>query len=99
MQFTVDGQSYEFDEDRMTFAQGRDVEKATGMTVKEVGESASRGSLTAVQALVWVAMKATRPALKFSDLDDLAIADVEFGSDEPAAGEAADPTPAAAAAS
>lgn len=76
--FTVDGTKHEFDDDKMTFAEGKAMEKAIGVPFKELGKRAKSGYLDAVQAFVFVAMKRSEPTLRFSDLDDRAIADFEF---------------------
>ena len=78
MKFAVDGKDYEFDDASMTFAEGRAIEKVTGVPFGEVGTLAKKGSMTAIQAMVWVAMKRAEPTLKFSDLDDRPISSVEF---------------------
>lgn len=87
---TLDGASHTIDVDRLTFAEGRAVERVTGQSIGDVMKNMS---LTAVQALTWVAIKRDQPELKFSDLDDRAISDVQLdaGQDEP------DPTQPAAA--
>jgi hypothetical protein len=70
---TLDGATHTIDVDRLTFAEGRAVERVTGQTL---GDVMTHMSLTAVQALTWVAIKRDQPELKFSDLDDRAISDV-----------------------
>ncbi len=97
MIFTIDGVKHEFDEDKLTFAEGRALERVTGHSFGEMGEAAKRGDLTTLQAFVWVAMKRAEPTLTFSDLDDRSIGDFTFEGtdDEPAEDEAADPTDAA----
>ena len=92
MRFTVDDKAYDYDDATMTFAEGRAIEKATGRTFGEIGELAKSGSLSAIQALVWVAMKRTEPTLKFSDLDDRAISAFDFDDAEPDEDAGADPT-------
>lgn len=88
MQFKVDGEVFDFDENRLTFAEARALEHRTGVPFSKVGESAQDGGIDALQALIWIAMKRQQPTLMFSDLDDLAISDIEFVTEE---GEA-DPT-------
>ena len=92
MRFTVDDKAYDYDDATMTFAEGRAIEKVTGRTFGEIGELAKTGSLSAIQALVWVAMKRTEPTLKFSDLDDRAISAFTFDDPEPEPGDPTDPT-------
>ena len=79
---TVQGEPHSIDLERVTFAEARAIERVTG---KDFGDVASTKSVTGVQALVWVAVKRDQPELKFSDLDDWAIADVEpdWQEDEP----------------
>lgn len=79
---TIEGTKHSIDLDRLTFAEGRAIEKVTG---SDFGDVVRMRSLTGVQALVWVTVKRTQPMLKFSDLDDWAINDVDFdmNADEP----------------
>lgn len=80
MKFTVDGTQHEFDEERMTFGEGRAIEKVTGYAFGEVGEHGKE--LAVIQAFVWVALKRSEPTLQFSDLDDRNIGDFEFEQDD-----------------
>ena len=83
MKFTANGETVEFDESRMLFAEARAIESVTGMTVKAMFEALTDGSATALQALVWVAFKRKNPALKFSDLDTWDINDLGVGDEVP----------------
>ena len=80
--FVHAGVTYEFTS-RMTFAEGRAVEKFTGHVIAELGEPNVRGSSVVLQAMMWVAMKRVAPELKFTDLDDMSIDDFEFLPDDP----------------
>ena len=80
--FVYDGTTYTFTS-RMTFAEGRAVEKFTGHVIAELGEANVRGSSVVLQAMMWVAMKRVTPELKFTDLDDMSIDDFEFLPDDP----------------
>lgn len=84
MRFSVDGDTHEFDEERLTFGEGRALETVTGYAFGELSQHASAGELTVVQAFIWVALKRKEPTLKFSDLDDRAISEFEFLEDEAA---------------
>jgi hypothetical protein len=91
MKFVVNGVKYEFDEDKVTFAEARAVEKVTGRTMAEVMRSGVE-DVTTMQAIIWVAMKRADPTLKFADLDDTPVGDVEFiPEDEPAPAAELDP--------
>lgn len=97
MRFTVKGEVHEFDENSITFAEARALEKVTGLTMATIGAAAKGGSVTVVQALVWIACKRSATTLTFSDIDDWPISSVEIASDEPDADEAEpDPTEVAA---
>lgn len=90
--FTVDGVEYEMVQwDRVTFAEGRAIEKITGSKYAEL-VAAGGASLDFLQALVWVSMKRKTPDVTFDDLDDMVIdIDLDVTEDEGAA-EEADPT-------
>lgn len=89
----ANGETHTLDLDRMLFAEGRAIEKVTGSTFGEFGQAMQAGSLTAIQALVWVAVKRTHPETKFSDLDEWEIGAVELTVEDEEA--EADPTEAA----
>jgi len=99
LKITANGVTYEFDPDRMTFAQGRDIEAVTGEPIAAFGENLKRGDLTALQALVWAAARRTQPDLDFSDLDDWVVGELDIDSDDAdAEADAADPQLAVASA-
>lgn len=98
MKFSHGDREFEFDENRLTFAEARAVERVTGITMAEAMDAASKGSALAMQAYMWIAMKRADPPLKFSDLDDMSLADFAFTTDEPEAEPEPDPTPVADAA-
>lgn len=70
MRINMEGRTAEIDQQRLTFAEGRAVEKVTGLSFVDFGKALGGGSVTALQALIWVAFKRSEPTLKFSDLDD-----------------------------
>lgn len=82
LRFSIEGRGqYQLDTNRLTFAEGKAIERATGKTFKEVGEFAKRGSLEAIQAFVFVAMKRTEPTTRFTDLDEVDLGDLKFEDD------------------
>lgn len=89
LRFTVDGVKHEFDPTKLTFGEGRALERVTGYPFKDIETHATAGELTVLQAFVWIAMKRQDPTLQFSGLDDVSLADIEFHGDD---GEAPDPT-------
>lgn len=97
MKFSVDGTKYEFDEEKMSFGEGRELEQKTGYPIGELPRHTQGDAMemTVVQAFIWVAMRRENPDLKFSDLDDMSLGDVEFHNDEEPEGEGepANPTP------
>lgn len=91
LKFSVDGTKHEFDSDRITFGEARAIEKVVGYPFGDLGKHMQALEMTTVQAVIWVAMKRADTTLKFSDLDDLSIGDVELHDDEPEEGESPDP--------
>ena len=89
--FSVNGVTYELLDETMTFAEARALEKVTGYSFKAITQDPDVStSPNVLQAMLWVSMKRTEPTLAFSDLDDLAIASVEWEDDEapdPSSGE------------
>ena len=75
LKVTIDGEKTEVDLDKLTFAEGRAIEKVTG---KEFREAITSQSLTSVQAIIWVTWKRHHPGVAFSDFDDRAITDIEI---------------------
>lgn len=105
MKFIVDGVDYEYNEDHISFAEAKAVEKKGGMTLAEIGDTKYLPTQV-MQAMIWVGMKRQRPTLLYDDLEEMDIGEVRFKSDAPdpadegeeaAAGEAPDPTGAVAA--
>ena len=92
MRFTAHGETFELDPQRLMFAEARAVEKVTGLTFKEYGGALSSGSMTAMQAFMWVAAKRVHPELTFSDLDEWEVSDFALESEGESEGEATDPT-------
>jgi hypothetical protein len=83
------------EQDKLTFAEARAVERVTGHSFGQISSDEDvASSATVTQALLWVSMKRAEPELKFSDLDDMAIGDFEWDEPEPEQGEAPDPTDA-----
>ena len=81
--FTIGGETFDLVDSKLTFAEARAIEKYTGHTFQELtANEAIRGSAASTQALIWVSMKRRRPEMKFSDLDDVAIDEIEWSTDE-----------------
>jgi len=98
MRFVANGVKYEFDDTKLTFAEGKALQGKTKMTLAEVQEAVQKFDVVAVQGLVWVAMKRQDPTLRFEDLEDEALGSFEFLEDEeipPVEEQTPDPTDAA----
>lgn len=77
--FTIDGQTYEMVENRFSFKEGRDLEQVTGYTFQQItADAALQGSLVVTQAMLWLSMRRDRKDLKFSDLDNVNIDEIEW---------------------
>lgn len=97
MTFMVNGEPYELDVERLTFAEARAFESHSGISFIESMENPQmRASIDALQALVWIAVKRKEPTTKFSDLDDVEISSIVTEDEDEEAGDEgeADPTPA-----
>lgn len=79
MKFSVKGEVYDFADDQITFRDGRDLERVTGVKFDENGmaDFVHEAGLAGFQAIVWIAMRKKDPELKFSDVDDLPIASIQ----------------------
>lgn len=93
MKFTIDGTVYEMAQSKVTFAEARAVEKVTGYTFKEISTNpAIQNATDVIQAMIWISMKRSNPTLLFSDIDNVAIDDIEWESDPEADEGTEDPT-------
>ena len=71
MTITALGQTVKFDEKHILFAEGRELEKLTGTSgLAEVFEHVAALNSSAIQALVYVALRRHNPSINFSDLDN-----------------------------
>lgn len=82
LRFRLNGMPAAIDPDKLMFAEARAIERATGKTLKEVMAELERGSIEALQALLWTARRRHEPGLKFSDLDESTFMDLELMPDE-----------------
>lgn len=90
MKFVANGVKYELDDSKLTFAEARAVEKVTGKSMGDIGRTGF-DSAEILQAMIWVAMKREDPTLKHSDLDDMAIGDIEMIPEDDEQEASADP--------
>jgi hypothetical protein len=102
LEFTVNGEVYGLDVDRLTFAEARAFESHSGVSFVEAMENPkTRTTIDALQALVWIAVKRKEPTTKFSDLDDVElgsiVSDEEEAEPDPTRAEAVTPIAPAAA--
>lgn len=103
MKFIVRGIDYPWDHQRLTLREARDAEKATGVPINDLlrdfngrkHETGARG-MDGYAAFLWVAMRRSDPAVKFEDVLDLDVSEVDENWDDeitPAADEVTDETP------
>jgi hypothetical protein len=77
-----DKQEWEFKPDRLMTTEAEAIERVTGMTYGEFGESLMKGGMTARRSMVWVLRKRNgEPTLKFRDVD-FPVGDVEITLDD-----------------
>ena len=92
MRITVDGQVYEYDQDRLMASEARKLKMYTGMSMSQFGKAAQEEDIDAIVFVVWLCRyRAGETDLKFSEVDfDLASMVIEQDDEEVA--EAARPT-------
>ena len=89
--YTVAGEVFELlSAEDLLFAEARAIQKVTGVSLGALLES--DGDVDALQGLLWVSMKRTRPDMKFSDLDEVPIGSIDYDDDGPEPEAAPDPT-------
>lgn len=95
VKFTLGDRTGEIDLDKLMFSEGRAIEKVCGETLGEWSKKLQDGSILAIQALAWIALKRGNPGLSFSDLDDEQInaIDIDYGAaDKTETADPVDPT-------
>lgn len=84
--FSISGVDYELDTNSMLMSECVDIEKVTGTTYTKWEAAIGEGSMTALKAGLWIAVRRKQPDLKFSEFD------FSWGDFEVAQDEAEDPT-------
>ncbi|MGH3693235.1 MAG: hypothetical protein ACRDRX_04415 [Pseudonocardiaceae bacterium] len=90
--FTIDGDEYRFDDDKLSVEEAIAVEDATGMGVRMFHIGITMSSAKALKCLVWLAKKRAGQAVR---LDDVTFDCMDLLRDlrrEEPAGDASDPT-------
>lgn len=81
----ADPRKFEFDPTKLMNPEAEAIERVTKMTFGEWGTAVTKGSMTAVHALLWVMLKRSDPTLAY-DAVQFSLADVDFElSDEESA--------------
>lgn len=81
--FLVGGEQFDLiDEEDLLFAEARAMQKHTGKNLGVLVQGIEEGDMDALQAFMWVSMKRVKPELKFTDLDDLPLAEFDVVDDE-----------------
>jgi hypothetical protein len=77
-----DKREWQFKPDRLLTTEAEAIERVTGMTYADFGESLMNGGMTARRAMVWVLRKRNgEPELKFRDVD-FPVGDVDIDLDD-----------------
>lgn len=85
MKIVVEGTAHEVDPSKLTFGEAKRIEQVTGLTFSKWGEQLQAGSITALQALVWILVRRRSPEARFDDIDDIEFGQVEMVADDPPA--------------
>jgi hypothetical protein len=86
MRIRVKGVEHDVDPSKLSFGEGKAIEKSTGLTFKAFAEQLADGSVTALSVFVWILVRRSDPEFRFDDVDDLGMDELEFVTD-PAPGE------------
>jgi hypothetical protein len=85
MRFIYKGTKYEYNEDKLTFAEAKAFEKVAGATIPALQTGRAERDSQVIQAMMWSAMKRQEPTLKYEDLEEITFEEFEFlPDDEPA---------------
>ena len=68
-EFKINEETYELDTENLLMSECIAIEKVTGFTWSEWETSVTNGSMSALKAGLWVAVKRKQPELRFSDFD------------------------------
>jgi hypothetical protein len=79
--FKINNDAFELDTEKLLISECIAVEKVTGLTWSEWEEAVAKGSMTALKAGLWVAVKREQPELRFSEFD-FSWGDFEVPEDE-----------------
>lgn len=93
MKFRVDGESYNFDEDRLLVSEARVIKKQAGMGLTEWSEGLQNGDPDAIVSMIYLAKKRSGEAVRWSDLDDINIAAIEMDDEDAESQGEDDPKP------
>lgn len=101
MKFTLNGpigqgRQIEFDENQMLVKEIRELKRVTGMGLRQFGEGMRDGDIDALMGMIYLALRRDGVAIRFKDLDEFNIGDLEVEGVEPpvdAAAEGAEDDP------
>ncbi|MGV4984512.1 hypothetical protein ACVB8X_13910 [Streptomyces sp. NRAIS4] len=85
VKLTVEGESYEFDTDRLLVAEARELKTYAGFTPPKWYAAIGDDDPDALAFLIYLAKKRAGETLRFSDLDSLDYADFELEFVQPPA--------------
>jgi hypothetical protein len=67
--FILGDKHYDYDSSKLGFKEAMELEKVTGLTLGDLETKANAGSVTAVGALIWIAMRRAGETVKWSDFE------------------------------
>jgi hypothetical protein len=91
MRISVEGTTYDFDENSADNVELMAIERVTGMTTSEWAEAVGRGSMLGITALVWIMRRREESGLEFGDVH-FHPASLKIENDEPGKDVATSPT-------
>lgn len=79
----------EFDENQMLVREARELKKVTGLGLRQFGEGMRDGDIDALMGMIYLALRREGIAIRWKDLDEFNINDLEVDDAEQRAAEAA----------
>lgn len=81
MKINVAGQAYNFDETRLTVKEARTIKKYGGLSVRQFANGLSDMDVEAMVAVVFLAKQRAGEVLRWQDLDELNLNDINLAPD------------------
>ena len=79
-----EGREIDFDENKMLVKEARELQRVTGLGLRQFGEGMRDGNIDALMGMVYLGLRRDGVAIRWKDLDEFNIADLEVIDEEQA---------------